>query len=195
MSRELVNGMEEERREQAMNAERRMVKSAYEWVESIAFAVITVVLIFTFLFRVVGVDGESMEPTLTNGSFVIISDLFYQPKQGDVVVITPTVSLDIPIIKRVVATEGQTVDIDFITGDVIVDGEVLDEPYIAQRTHLKYDIDFPQTVPKGHIFVMGDNRNHSLDSRDSSIGMVDNRYLLGKALMRVLPVSEIGLIH
>ena len=187
--------MEEEQREQAMNAERRMVKSAYEWVESIAFAVITVVLIFTFLFRVVGVDGESMEPTLTNGSFVIISDLFYQPKQGDVVVITPTVSLDIPIIKRVIATEGQTVDIDFITGDVTVDGEVLDEPYIAQRTHLKYDICFPQTVPKGHIFVMGDNRNHSLDSRDSSIGMVDNRYLLGKALMRVLPVSEIGLIR
>lgn len=173
----------------------RIVKGAYEWVESVAFAVITVVLVFTFLFRIMGVDGESMEPTLHGGNFIVLSDLFYQPENGDVVVITPTVSLDVPIIKRVVATEGQTIDIDFTTGKVYVDGKVLVEPYVSEPTTLRYDVHFPQTVPEGHIFVMGDNRNHSLDSRDHSIGMVDERYILGKALLRIAPVNEFGLIY
>lgn len=171
------------------------VKSVYEWVESIAFAVIIVVLLFTFLFRVVGVDGRSMEPTLHNKDFVVVSGLFYQPKNGDVVVVAPTVSLDIPIVKRVVATGGQTVDINFVSGFVTVDGQTLQEPYLAEPTYLRYDISFPQTVPEGHVFLMGDNRNHSLDSRESSIGMVDERYLLGKVVLRVAPITKIGLIH
>ncbi|WP_312644478.1 signal peptidase I [Hydrogenoanaerobacterium sp.] len=174
---------------------RLFVRSAYEWVESIAFAVITVVLIFTFLFRIVGVEGQSMEPTLHNGNFIVISDLFFEPRNNDVVVITPTASFDVPIVKRVIATSGQTVDIDFKKGVVYVDGEALDEPYIAEPTNLYYDMRFPQTVPEGCIFVMGDNRNHSLDSRDSSIGMVDTRYVLGKALLRILPVTQIGAIR
>ncbi|RPF48812.1 signal peptidase I [Hydrogenoanaerobacterium saccharovorans] len=190
-----MNEWEENTSEYEQKNNRLFVKNAFEWVESIAFAVITVVLIFTFLFRVVGVEGKSMEPTLHDGNFIVISDLFFQPKNNDVVVITPTTSLDIPIVKRVIATGGQTVDIDFKKGIVYVDGKALDEPYIAEPTNLYYDIVFPQTVPEGYIFVMGDNRNHSLDSRDSTIGMVDMRYVLGKALVRILPVTQIGIIR
>lgn len=171
------------------------VRGIYEWVESIAFAVLIVVLLFTFAFRVVGVDGRSMEPTLQHKDFVVVSGLFYHPKNGDVVVVAPTISLNIPIVKRVVATGGQTVDINFASGAVTVDGKMLEESYIAEPTHLRYDITFPQTVPQGHVFLMGDNRNHSLDSRESSVGMVDERYLLGKVVLRVSPITKIGLIR
>lgn len=182
-------------------------KMIFEWLETIIVSVLLVVFVFTFVFRVVGIDGDSMENTLINGERVIVSNFFYEPQQGDIVVIsrnytnnTSLSSYDYtsPIIKRVIATGGQTVDIDFENGIVYVDDFPLDEPYTKTPTNVKADIDFPVEVPEGHIFVLGDNRNESLDSRYSIIGnygMIDTRYVLGKALIRIFPFNKMGGIY
>ena len=135
-----------------------------------------------------------MVPTFHEGDKVVISNLFYEPEQGDVVVLRKLQFQEEPIIKRVIATEGQIVDIDFETGLVFVDGEPLNEPYIAEPTYTRLDFDGMLTVPEGHVFVMGDNRNHSNDSRDASIGCVDERYILGKVLVRLFPISSFEII-
>ena len=178
------------------NVEKReRVQSSFEWVDALVSAVVIVVLLFTFLFRTIGVEGTSMSPTLLNGDRLIVTHLFYQPAPGDVVVIVQPESDTPAIIKRIIAVEGQTVDINFSFGTVTVDGQVLEEPYINEPTYMKRDVNFPVTVPQGCVFVMGDNRNRSLDSRDSSIGMVDQRYILGKAVFRLFPFQKIGLIE
>ena len=174
---------------------RKRVQSAFEWMDALVSAVIIVVLLFTFLFRTIGVEGTSMVPTLANGDRLIVSHLFYRLTPGDVVVIVQPESDTPAIIKRIIAVEGQTVDINFSFGTVTVDGQVLEEDYINEPTYMKRDVDFPVTVPQGCVFVMGDNRNRSLDSRDSSIGMVDKRYILGKAVFRLFPFQKIGLIE
>lgn len=174
------------------------VKNALEWLDSVTVAVVTVILLFTFVFRVVGIVGPSMQNTCFEGDRIIISNAFYTPKCGDVVVISRNYTnaySDIsesqePIIKRVIATEGMTVDIDFTTGTVYVDGEELKEDYIKTPTTRQYDMTFPLRVGENQIFVLGDNRNESLDSRDKRIGLVDKRYILGKALLRVYRVPE-----
>lgn len=171
----------------------RTVKPILEWLESIAVAVITVVLLFTFVFRVVGIVGPSMQNTLYEGDKIIISGLFYTPRCGDVVVISRNYTNEFsdetaseePIIKRIIATEGMTVDIDFEKGIVYVDGKALEEEYTKGLTTAKYDVAFPILVEEGKVFVLGDNRNNSMDSRDSRIGLIDERYILGKALFRV----------
>ncbi|MCI8361342.1 MAG: signal peptidase I [Clostridiales bacterium] len=177
------------------------VREIYDWVDAVVVTLIAVVVLFTFVFRIVGVKGESMLQTLQPEDRVIITNLFYKPKAGDIVVISRNYTNDEnqvrtrdnePIIKRVIATEGQMVYIDFTTGEVVVDGVRLEEAYINTPTNLRYDIDFPQVVPEGCIFVMGDNRNKSLDSRASEIGMVDERYVLGHAVFRVLPFGSFG---
>ncbi len=175
---------------------------AFEWLEVVVSALLAVVIIFTFAFRVATIVGDSMQNTLIEGEKVIITDWFYTPKAGDIVVISRNAqnNADIseangPIIKRVIATAGQTVDIDFEAGVVYVDGIALDEPYTKTPTNLQYDVKFPIRVPEGHVFCLGDNRNESMDSRDSRIGnggMVDERYILGKAVFRVLPFNKMG---
>jgi signal peptidase I len=117
----------------------------------------------------------------------------YQPSRGDIVVVTKPNSENEPLIKRVIALEGQTVDIDFSKGIVYVDGEALDEPYVNTPTNLRYDVKFPITVPKGDLFVLGDNRNGSLDSRSSRIGFIDTRYVLGKVYLRIFPLGAFEL--
>ncbi len=179
----------------------------FDWLEVIVSAIIAVVILFTFIFRVATIEGDSMQNTLFDGEKVIISNLFYEPEVGDIVVISRNKenSLDyfendffhsnLPIIKRVIATEGQTVDIDFDAGKVYVDGKMVDDSYTKDgSTKLRYDdgISFPLVVNKGCIFVLGDNRNDSLDSRSSQIGQVDIRYVLGKAIFRILPFNKIG---
>ena len=176
-----------------------------EGLDVIVSAMIAVIILFAFVFRVPTIDGNSMNNTLFDGERVIISDLFYQPKYGDVVVISRNYTNDtdnierysMPIIKRVIATEGQTVDIDFENGIVYVDGKALTENYTKTPTNLSYDVKFPVTVPENCVFVMGDNRNDSLDSRSSQIGkggMIDKRYILGKAFLRVFPFDKFGRI-
>jgi signal peptidase I len=133
-----------------------------------------------------------MVPTLQDGDQMLVSNVGYTPEKGDIVVLTKDEFLPVPIVKRVIATAGDEVDIDFETGEVSVNGEVLDEPYIAEKTYTYFDVEFPQTVPEGCIFVLGDNRNNSTDSRYGELGMVDTRYILGKVLCRIYPISKIG---
>lgn len=133
-----------------------------------------------------------MVPTLQDGDRLLISHLFYQPQYGDIVVITKPNEDRRPYIKRLIATEGQTVEIDFEKGTVMVDGKLLEEPYINEPTHLQEGVTFPLTVPKGQVFVLGDNRNHSKDSRDSSLGTFDEGYILGRCLLRYFPFDTAG---
>lgn len=169
----------------------------FEWLENIVLSLIAVILVFTFMFRIVGVDGISMVPTLQNKDRVIISHLFYEPKREDIVVVTQPTEVNEPLIKRIIALEGQTVDINFSTGEVFVDGEVLNEPYINELTTREEtcDINLPVTVPQGKVFVMGDNRNSSKDSRDSGVGMIDEGYILGKVVLRIFPFESFGTVR
>ena len=171
----------------------------FEWVDCVVAAVIAVVILFTFIFRIVGIIGPSMKGTLHQGDKIIISNFLYTPERGDIVVISRNYMNEAnvvahqysdPIIKRVIATENQTVDIDFDSGIVYVDGVALDEPYTGSPTTNSYDITFPIKVSAGHIFILGDNRAESLDSRSSQIGLVDERYVLGKALFRIYPFDK-----
>ena len=171
------------------------LKDAYDWLESVVSAIVICILVFVFAFRVVSVDGSSMVPTLHNGEKVVINRFCTQPKQGDIVVLTKKSFMEESIVKRVIATAGQTVDIDFDNGIVTVDGVELQEPYIAELTHRDLGFRGPITVEEGCIFVMGDNRNASTDSRSSSVGQVDTRCVLGKVLFRIWPMSAFGGVY
>ncbi len=178
------------------NIQNRTAESeALDWLQCIVSALIICILAFTFLFRVAGVIGISMVPTLEEGDRLVISRLFYTPKYGDIVVLRKQEFKDEPLVKRVIATEGQTVDIDFDAGIVYVDGIALDEPYVNELVHRELDFTEPVTVPEGCVFVMGDNRNASSDSRDARIGFVDTRLILGKAYFRLYPLNHIGSIY
>lgn len=168
-------------------------REMYEWVQALVCSVLAVVVLFTFVIRLIGVDGHSMVPTLQHGDrlLVVNSMLYHDYKHGDIVVLRKESFLNDPIVKRVIATGGQTVDIDFSTGSVFVDGQLLKEDYINELTFLEEGTEFPLTVPEGSIFVMGDNRNHSSDSRDSRLGTVDTRYVIGKAVLLAFPGEDI----
>ena len=165
-------------------------KSVLSYLHDLVFGLVGVLLVFMFLFRMVVVSGPSMKQTLQDGDrLILLSNVLYtNPKYGDIVVASKDSFKDgEPIIKRVIATEGQTVDIDFEKGIVYVDGIALDEPYANTPTNLFEGTSFPLTVEKGHVFVLGDNRNDSLDSRSSNIGQIDKRELLGKAIFLAVP--------
>ena len=167
----------------------------FDWVQNITYILSAIVLIFIFLIRIVGVDGESMVPTLHDKDWLVISNLFYEPEQGDIVVLSKDSFLDGKmIVKRIIATENQTIDIDFEKGIVYIDGEEIYEPYIADKTPRQFDMTFPATVPENCVFVMGDNRNHSSDSRDASLGMVHESNILGRLVLRLLPISDFGTV-
>jgi signal peptidase I len=172
------------------------VTNCFEWVEALITSLVVVVMLFTFLFRIVNVSGPSMQPNLESGDRVVLQSYFYHPQRGDVVVITHAEQLDEPIIKRVIALENQVVNIDFQTGTVSVDGVTLDESAYIQNgiTTQRSDYSFPLTVPKGHVFVLGDNRKVSNDSRYKDIGMIDVNNILGKAEFVVFPFGRIGKI-
>ena len=167
----------------------------FDWLQSIIFAIIACVLLFMFVARVVTVDGGSMNPTLIHGDRLIVSNLDKTYEQGDVVVFVAPEFMDEPLIKRIIATEGQLVEINFDKGIVKVNEEELYEPYIAELTTDEQDYDGPFEVPKGCVFVMGDNRNHSTDSRTEEIGCVDTRYILGKAYFTMFPVKSFGVVQ
>jgi len=176
---------------QALNWKESLVLYVQDWIHLLTI----VMVIFLLLFRVIIVSGSSMYGTLWDGDYLLLlNNLFYsEPKAGDVVVISKE-SFDhgSPIVKRVIAVEGQTVDIDFYNGIVYVDGVVLQEPYINNLTINSEGTVFPLTVEENCIFVLGDNRQVSRDSRDPTIGQVDKREVLGKALFLFLPGTSNG---
>lgn len=165
------------------------VRVLYDLMDSVKSAMLVVLIIFTFIFRPVGVEGGSMLPTFSDGDWVAVTAMADSYSRGDIVVITQPWKRHVPIIKRIIAVGGDTVDIDFDTGEVTVNGETLNESYINTATHLSYDVAFPLIVPQGKLFVMGDNRNDSLDSRSSQIGFIDERYVIGKAIIKLVPFS------
>jgi signal peptidase I len=163
-----------------------------EWIVSILIACVLAFVIRQFLFTVVKVEGASMEPTLQNANRLIVWRLAYEPEKDDIIVLHQQNHL--PYIKRIIATEGQTVDIDFSKHKVYVDGVEQDEPFISQPTVLQGDVEFPVTVPEDCVFVLGDNRNNSRDSRFSDVGMVAEDDILGKAILRFFPFSSFGIL-
>ncbi|MCI8524627.1 MAG: signal peptidase I [Oscillospiraceae bacterium] len=166
-------------------------------LHDLVYILACVTILFVFAIRLVGVDGDSMYPTLHHTDYLgLLSNVFYRDVEpGDVVVLAVPFFEDKPIVKRVVAAGGQTVDIDFERGIVYVDGEALDEPYINEPTYLSYAesgqaLTYPVTVPEGCLFVMGDNRNHSADSRFAPVGLVAERDVLGKVLWILVPGAD-----
>lgn len=165
-----------------------------EWVDSIIFAVVVLALVFTFGVRVVQVDGSSMNPGLVDGERLLLSSLPYEPEYGDVVVIDSYTDYGKLLIKRVIGKSGDVIDIDFEQGIVYRNGEALEEPYTADKTYLSEGATFPITVPEGMLFIMGDNRNDSKDSRSPEIGCVSEGDVLGQAVLRLTPFDKFGLI-
>ncbi len=207
----------EEQEQQPKKGEKEFnpLKDTYEWIHCIVVAIIVCVLFFVLAARVIDVRGSSMLPTLENGDKIIITRLAGGYENGDIVVLQKDSFKKEPIVKRVIGTAGQTVKLDFVEGTVSVDGQVLNEPYTFEKTYDSYHIMDPLyydvygidarddtgegwvqvTVPEGCIFVMGDNRNNSSDSRVSTIAFVDTRDVLGKAVFRMYPLYKLGAIY
>ncbi len=184
-----------------MAQKKSVAKDLFEWVEMIVLSACAVLLLFTFVVRPAFVDGRSMENTLHDKELLLISDIGFAPEHGDVIVFQKINSTHpAPIVKRVIATEGETVDIDFDTWTVTVtdingEARVLDESDYRKLTtdqRVTSDLDYPLTVGEGELFVMGDNRNHSLDSRSSAIGLVKEEEIIGKVLCRIFPLNKFG---
>lgn len=188
--------------------EKKKSRFIIDSIEVAFFFVTSILLVFTFFFSVVAIDGPSMENTLHDKDRVIVRKLFYKPEDYDIVIIKcenanlldsdgNVVTIDSPldenIVKRVIATAGQTIDIDFEQGIVYVDGVEAESDFTKEPTYLNLEgFSYPLTVPEGYVFVMGDNRNNSLDSRSSEVGLVDTDDILGKVVLRVAPFSSFG---
>lgn len=161
--------------------------SVFHWLSALIAVLFVFFTVWIFFFQVVEVDGSSMSPTLTDGDRLVVSTFDYMPKTGDIVVIGAVDSENVCLVKRIIATENQTVDVDYDKGQVIVDGVVIDEPYLSEKMseHIKNEIEYPYTVPEGCIFVMGDNRRISKDSRDKEHKSISVNYIVGKALCKL----------
>ncbi len=178
------------------NRKKHFYSEVYEWAGTLSFVLVIFVLLFSFVFREVGVDGSSMENTLKGGDRLIIQSLGYTPRRDDIVVIYAK-KLRKPIVKRIIAVGGQTVYIDYAAHRVYVDGILQNEPFIKEPTAFMGDppaCEMPAKVPTGCVFVMGDNRNESIDSRSGEIGMIDKKYVLGRAIFRYYPLSDMKLL-
>ena len=185
---EELDGIEETEQDKASSST-TFENTVYDWARCLVSAVVGVVLVFVFVVRMIGVSGGSMQDTLYTGDrLFMLNSLFCDFKQGDIVVINAyNAPLSDTIIKRIVAVGGQTVDIDFELGIVYVDGIPLDEPYVKEPTFTSGGTKFPLTLAEDEIFVMGDNRNSSTDSRDTRLGVVKKDYIQGEAFFLLVP--------
>ena len=172
----------------------------FEWLQMVLICVVGAVIAFNCVVRLSVVNGHSMDPTLEHGELMLVWSLGYEPSHGDVVVLNKTTAHflgEAAIVKRVIALEGQSVDIDYGTGTVYVDGEALEEDYTLEEMYQKggHMSGTHFEVPEGEIFVMGDNRNGSTDSRDDRLGTIHEDYVLGKAVCAIWPIGKIGVIR
>ena len=170
-------------------------KEIFEWVQAIVVAIVIAMAIRTFVFTLVNVDGESMEPTLHDSDRLIVTRLAYTPEKGDIIIFRPDCDPEHPYVKRVIAMPGDTIDINKENGDVLINGEIIEEPYIKEHIRSFGTVSFPAVVPEDHVFVMGDNRNHSKDSRFQEVGMVSYDSIIGKASFRFWPFSDWGSLY
>lgn len=167
----------------------------YDIAGTIFLAIILLFITMTFFARQVTVDGPSMKETLHDKDRLLVSCFDYVPKNGDIVIVTHGENLDEPIVKRVIATAGQHLEINYANGEVSVDGKVLDEKYIVGTTiPVPNATVIPEVIPDGYVFVMGDNREHSLDSRSATVGLVPVENIIGKAFIRIYPFDSFGLV-
>lgn len=166
--------------------------SLYDLASSLVTAVLAVTLVFTFVVQLATVDGHSMLQTLQHGDCILVlrAPLCGAYERGDIVVARKESFMEERIVKRVIATAGQTVDIDFKRGIVYVDGVALEEDYVNDLTYLDEGLEFPVTLGEHEVFLMGDNRNGSTDSRNPRLGPVDERYLVGKAVLLLIPGED-----
>ena len=170
-------------------------KTVVLYMHDLLYMLVTIMILFLLVFRVIVVSGSSMYNTLIDGDYLLlVSNLFYHNLEYGDIIVASKESFDDgkPIIKRVIATEGQTVDIDFVQGVVYVDGEALQEDYTYTTTNADEGMQFPLTVDENCVFAMGDNRNRSRDSRSPDIGQIDKREILGKAIFLFLPGTDEG---
>jgi signal peptidase I len=188
---EEISATDSEKLSEEADAKKKLYVAAYDLVSVVMSSFIIIAIVFSFVFRLVGVVGGSMNNTLQEGDWLLtVTKSEYV--QGDIIVVTQDTGVHEPLIKRVIATGGQTISIDYITSTVYVDGVALDEPYVRDD-FIEYnlgDCQFPYTVPEGYLFCMGDNRNHSTDSRSPIVGPIDERQILGKAVIRILPFGD-----
>lgn len=186
-----------------MQGGKKLAAEIFEILEMLASVTICVMLCFAFVARLNIVDGHSMDQTLADRQYLVVSDVLYTPEAGDIVVVHDITAspYDAPIVKRVIATGGQTVEIDFKTWTLTVDGTVVEEPYryldsslglLTANYNMNADGCFRVTVPEGEIFVMGDNRNGSGDSRQYALGTIDERCVVGRAYFRIFPLDTFG---
>ncbi len=178
-------------RKSARADKKSLTKLLVEFVSIIASSIVAIMLIFTFAFRIVGVSGPSMMNTLIDGDWLLVSAFITEPERGDIVIVTQPNAYNEPIVKRVIAVEGDTIDIDFETATVKINGKVINEPYLGSpTTNNEGAWDYPLTLKEGQVFVMGDNRQHSSDSRSPDIGLIDENYILGQVILRFAPIDE-----
>lgn len=170
--------------------------SVFNWVYALVGILCVVFVVFMMFFKVVEVDGASMKPTLNDSEKLLVYSLSYTPEKGDIIIVGSTNKDEPPLVKRVIATENQTVEVNYKTGKVSVDGKVLEEDYITKMTVPDdNEIEYPYTVPEGCVFVMGDNRNESSDSRSRLIKAVDENHIAGKVIARIYPFSEMTIFE